>query len=230
VKSFYLGRYEVTNRDYAEFLRETAYAKTAFDGVDPAPFVEREGGRPGPKGWRDGKPREGTEDDPVTGVSWFEAEAYARWFAKKKGLPYRLPTDDEWELAARLASATAGTTRLLAFPWGDEWGTQGARLARAAEERRGPSPVRANGAHPEDRSACNVNDMAGNVSEWVNPGTAGDRGSVRGGSFFLPYAEACAPAHRATPRKMLRSEAVGFRLALGAAANEKSDDEKGKDK
>ncbi len=221
IRSFYLARHEVTNAEFARFVAAGGYAEKSYwnPAADPARFVDATN-KPGPRGWSDGRPREGTDAQPVNGVSWFEADAYARWLARSKNLPYRLPTDDEWEAAARLASARPGEKSVLAFPWGAEWSTTGARLARIAEERRAPSPIRESAAHPEDRSACNCYDMAGNVSEWVAPADPAKadpaKASVRGGSFLLPYAEACAPAHRSTPRRTLRSEGVGFRIALDA--------------
>jgi serine/threonine protein kinase/formylglycine-generating enzyme required for sulfatase activity len=222
IRSFYLGKHEVTSRDYLAFVSAGGYGEAlaaACGGeADPKTFVDSTG-RPGPAGWKEGKPREGTEDEPVTGVSFYEAKAYATWRAKKEGLPFRLPTDDEWEAAARLDPKT-GTTRT--FPWGDEWGKVGAKLAEAARARRGPSAVHGDGANLEDRSACGVYDMAGNVAEWVGPNDAAKadavRGSVRGGSFLLPLESVSAAAHRATPRKTLRAEGVGFRIALDATA------------
>ncbi len=121
---FWIDRFEVTNAEYMAFVEATGHRPPMF-ADDPA-FS-----RP---------------DQPVTGVSWDDAEAYCRWRGK------RLPTELEWEKAAR------GTDGRL-YPWGDGFGSDLAYL-----EGELPAAV---GSHPADVSPYGVYDMAGNVSEWV---------------------------------------------------------------
>ena len=90
----------------------------------------------------------GDENDPVLGVDWREANAYAKWLSKKTGKTYRLPTEAEWEYAAR-----AGTT--TAYWWGDSFDPK--RVATGA-----PKPV---GSFASN--AFGVYDMLGNAREWV---------------------------------------------------------------
>ncbi|MCI0339634.1 MAG: SUMF1/EgtB/PvdO family nonheme iron enzyme [Planctomycetales bacterium] len=93
-------------------------------------------------------------DHPVTGVSRFEAEAYARWEGK------RLLTEEEWEYAAAFDPATGGVRR---YPWGDD--PPSPTRANFARRYFGTTPV---GAFPEGRSACGALDMGGNVWEWTS--------------------------------------------------------------
>ena len=88
---------------------------------------------------------------PVTGVTWPNARDYCAWVKK------RLPTEAEWEKAAR-------GPRGQEFPWGSEWDPAKLNAASADNWEDGVSPV---GAYPQGKSPYGVFDMAGNVMEWV---------------------------------------------------------------
>ncbi|HEY6880217.1 MAG TPA: SUMF1/EgtB/PvdO family nonheme iron enzyme, partial [Polyangiales bacterium] len=96
--------------------------------------------------------RSGRDDHPVNGVDWAQADVYCKW-AKK-----RLPTDAEWELAAR---GTDGRK----YPWGNEEPDDTRLWWSRTTERDGTSPV---GSHPAGASPYGVLDMLGNVSQWVS--------------------------------------------------------------
>src|SRR5439155_17453854 len=94
---------------------------------------------------------------PVTSVSWFHAVTYGAWLAERLGRLCRLPTEAEWEKAAR------GTDGAI-YPWGDTWDPQRANtpdggLGQAAEV----------GRYPDGVSPYDVHDMAGNLWEWCSP-------------------------------------------------------------
>lgn len=94
--AYYIGRYPVTNRQYARFLWDTG-------AVAPKELL-----------WDGNQPPPGEERFPVAGVTWYEALAYCRWLAEQTGRPYTLPDEAQWEKAAR---GTDGRRH----PWGDEW-------------------------------------------------------------------------------------------------------------
>jgi len=127
VDAFYLDVNEVTSADYARFAEATRAAK--------------------PWTWPGGKVAKGEESLPVTNVTWAEADAYCRWAGK------RLPTEAEWERAAR------GGLDRKRFPWGDEGGRGRAHTGSST----GPTAVSSFSAN-----AFGLHDMAGNVWEWTS--------------------------------------------------------------
>lgn len=135
---YYIAVHEVTNAQYKRFMEATGHrAPDAFDSD----------GGPEPT-WRNGTFPAGQADSPVCGVNWQDAAAYCAW----AGL--RLPTELEWEKAARSGDARA-------FPWGDEWDPL--RCRNATGERTAAGPIY---EHPAGRSPRGIYAMAGNVAEW----------------------------------------------------------------
>ncbi len=134
LKAFYIDKYEVTNGQYKEFIDATGHKS-------PSHFENRI--------YPDGK-----VDHPVTHVTWYDARDYCEWAGK------RLPTDQEWEKAAR------GTDTRY-YPWGNDFGIDFANTPQfwGALERDGDtSPV---GAFPAGASPYGGYDMSGNVWEWT---------------------------------------------------------------
>jgi formylglycine-generating enzyme required for sulfatase activity len=111
------------------------------------PFVQ-----PHAESWDD--PAWNGANQPVTGISFYEAEAYCRWLSEATGRPFRLPTEAEWEKAARGPDGRI-------WPWGNTW-QEGHCNSKEAGLRR-PSPV---GSYPGGVSPYEVLDMAGNAWEW----------------------------------------------------------------
>ncbi|WAL63358.1 ergothioneine biosynthesis protein EgtB [Amycolatopsis cynarae] len=163
VDAFYLDTTPVTNGAYLEFLESGGYDerrwwseagweyRTAHDITAPR-FWYRESG-----GWwrtRFGVREPVPADQPVVHVSFHEAQAYAAWAGK------RLPTEAEWEKAARFDPATGQSRR---YPWGNEEPT--AEHANLGQRHLGPAAV---GAYPAGASALGVHQLIGDVWEWTS--------------------------------------------------------------
>jgi serine/threonine-protein kinase len=129
-----MDKTEVTNSEYAEFVRDTSH--------------------PPPKHWVGTKPPVGQEIWPVVNVSLEDANAFAAWRSKRDGVTYRLPTEEEWEYAARNGDKSD------MFPWGSAWEPNLAVIKEAA-----PSPV---GSRPGGNNRWGVADLIGNVWEWTS--------------------------------------------------------------
>jgi serine/threonine-protein kinase len=146
IKPFYLDRYEVTNQQYQKFIDEANYP--------PPPY------------WPGGRFPEGTDQQPITDVTWEDATAYAKWAGK------RLPTEEEWEFAAR------GDQGRI-YPWGNEWKPDAANVKADDNDQRQIAPV---GQYPSGASQFGVFDMSGNVWEW----TSSDYKEYPGGKITIP--------------------------------------------
>jgi formylglycine-generating enzyme required for sulfatase activity len=144
-------------------------------------------------------------------VDWYEAVAFSRWLAAQLNQPIRLPTEQEWEKAAR---GTDGRQ----YPWGHDY-ING--YANVYESKL--SQTTAVGMFPQGESPYGVMDMAGNVWEWclnkgdhpeqIEPDTSGNWRVLRGGSWFL-NPEFARAAYRFRCLPDLRSSHGGFRVVL----------------
>jgi formylglycine-generating enzyme required for sulfatase activity len=153
--------YEAEQPQHGVYLPDYRMAKTPITHAQYAAFVKASG-HPAPYYWVDGKLPEGKEDYPVAYVSWYDALAYCKWLSEKGGRTYRLPSEAEWEKAAR------GTEGRI-YPWGDVWDSAFCN----SKERRSEETTPAH-AFPEGASPYGILDMAGNVWEWT-------------GSLYKPY-------------------------------------------
>jgi serine/threonine-protein kinase len=180
VKPFFIDRTEVTNEQYQKFIDAAGYAP--------------------PPSWQGARFPDGVSLLPVTDVSWGDANAYAKWAGK------RLPTEEEWEFAAR------GSDDRRIYPWGEEWIDDASNTkSEGAEGRRGQglTPV---GQFQKGASPFGLLDMSGNAWEWtasefkeypggkVNPPPGYKNLKViRGGTYDSPPKFATATVRRPYP-------------------------------
>jgi formylglycine-generating enzyme required for sulfatase activity len=150
--TYYIGRTEVTNAQYRPFVEGDGYTNPAYWSDDGWAWRE-DRNRTQPSFWDDD--RWNGDEQPVNGVTWYESMAYARWLSAQTGDDYRLPTEAEWEKAARGPEG-------LRYPWGNQTPTD-----ELANFNRTVGRTTAVGSYPAGVSPYGALDMAGNVWEWT---------------------------------------------------------------
>jgi formylglycine-generating enzyme required for sulfatase activity len=228
VDEFHLVVQPVTNREYARFLRATSHRPP---GIHELPLLVTTGGRDrerafrslaAPFAWRDGEPPADRLDHPVTLVCIDDALAYCAWLASSTEVAIRLPTEAEWEKAAR--GGLAGKR----YPWGDELDPGHANYLPdpSLKAMHSTKPVRSYAPN-----SYGLYDMAGNAWQWVadwyrpdyyrtspsgNPrGPASGRlRLVRGGSWISADPRLLACGHRQKVPPDTYSYSIGFRVAF----------------
>jgi len=198
VDAFEIDQFEVTNKDFEKFVTQTGYVTDA-EKVGETSWLY----------YAKDKPKH-----PVVRVSWNDANAFCEWAEK------RLPTEVEWEKAAR---GTDGRT----YPWGNDWpGEQDDPKANTKEAGyRGTTIV---GSFPAGASPYGVMDMAGNVAEWTSdwfqpyPGYPGGDGEaqyfgekyrvIRVGGWFSDQ-NLVRTTERSASSETAANDDIGFRCA-----------------
>jgi serine/threonine-protein kinase len=235
---FAIARFPVTFREYCAFLDALGDDTTIerrlprdTSGSGGGLAVEKVGGR-----W---EPADGIIEGealkafpraeghfwsvPVCLVDWYDARAYARWLAARSGATIRLPTELEWEKAARGVDGRA-------YPWGDQFDATFCKMRESRPYLHQPEPI---GTFPTDQSPYGVRDMAGGMREWVadifgeksaaelddepepEPGTARADSSIRyirSGNWNQDHKWARSAA-RGGMYALARGTGLGFRLA-----------------
>lgn len=212
VRSFWMGRYEVTQRQWMVVMKK-----------NPSGFKRY-------------------EDYPVENVSWKAVQIYIRLLQKKSGLPFRLPTEAEWEYAARSRG------KIMRYPWGDQLGINMANCSECQPTcvscRINPLNGHSNGTVPVGSFPANtlgLYDMAGNVWEWCvdvydygvyqdrarqkeqheNPVSLGGPHRshvIRGGSWYaMVYGGDVRVSNRGRLKGEQKRNFLGFRLVLPAS-------------
>ncbi len=200
VQPFSIDRTEVTNAEYASFVNETQ--------------------APPPNDWKGSpQPPAGFENYPVRNVSYDDAVKFAAWRSKRDNSEYRLPTEVEWERAAK------GADYNNRFTWGNDWIEGNANVKSI-----GPKPV---GSFPKGDTSTGVKDMIGNVAEWTSsnasiypgnskleelPVEAATAKVVRGGAYFSSPvgAEPVSVTARGFFPPSTKDPNIGFRLVKPA--------------
>lgn len=195
VQTFKMDKYEITNAEYNTFVAETGH-------------------RPLPAHWLNSKPIPGQDRMPVRFVNIDDVNAFAEWRSKRDGVKYRLPTEGEWEYAAR------NGPKNNAYPWGDAFQ---AKCAVTDKENTEPEAV-GTASCPDE---WGVYDLVGNVFEWTGtkaslyPGSKGQmkepkepRNMIRGGSAFSKSTgdTAITTTFRKDIPVTTRDKELGFRL------------------
>jgi serine/threonine protein kinase len=194
VPKFFMDRTEVSNTEYADFVRDTNHTPPAH--------------------WIGNKPPFGQETWPVVNVTFADANEFAAWRSKRDGISYRLPTEEEWEYAARNGE------RADLYPWGPEWKDDVAVLKDAT-----PAAV---GSRADGKNRWGVFDLIGNVWEWTSskasvypgnpakvPNSMVEWVTIRGGCYVTDPGSAEAPISsclREFVPATTKTTLLGFRL------------------
>lgn len=216
LSAYYIDKYEVTSARYRTFLEAVADGGTEWDHPD----------QPADRGHQ---PRYVTDDlngddQPAVGLNWYDAYAYCKWAGK------RLPTEAEWEFAAR------GSDGVLKYPWGEGdpnaegiwWANYHPLVGRGADCHRWSAPV---GSYPDGVSPFGLMDMSGNAEEWVQDWYSvnyyrltegaedpqgpldGNKKVIKGGSYEAPVHQIrIAMRHYGRPHD--KGPRIGFRCAM----------------
>ncbi len=191
----------VTNAQYAAFVAERGHPAPDVDAATWRSYrLAHPFSRTRKYAWTQGRPPEGRADHPVVLVSHADAQAYAAWLSAQTGARWRLPTELEWEKAARGVDGRR-------FPWGDEWDPSRLNSADA-----GPFDTTAAGGFPRGASPFGLGDAAGQVFEWTATEAGSGRFIVKGGSWDDKGCGVCRPAARHGRPADLKHILIGFRL------------------
>lgn len=226
VGDFLMSVHPITNLEYSRFVRETTHRAPAIYDL---PLVVTAGGRERerlfraagqPYIWPEGEPPADRQLHPVSLVRWEDAVAYCAWLSSETGRTVRLPTEAEWEKAAR------GGVDRRRYPWGDRMDPNMANFLTDPTLKALHGTTRS-GSYPAN--GYGLYDMAGNVWEWVqdwydpnyygsspfdNP-TGPSQGKLRvlrGGSWLVADVRMLSCSHRHKVPPDTYSYGIGFRI------------------
>ena len=198
--TYAIDRYLVTNEEYQRFIRQTGHRAPSISeeeyqlqGYLVHPYEKVKAYL-----WHDRRHPEGRGRHPVVLVSLADALAYARWRSDEERQRYRLPTEAEWEKAAR------GTDGRY-FPWGNRWRSD---LANAEYRIGDTTEV---GRYPAGASPYGCFDMAGNVFEWTSSELPDGKVVMKGGGSWDDQPGICRAAARHGRSRDARHILFGFR-------------------
>ncbi|CAG0940810.1 Hercynine oxygenase [Anaerolineae bacterium] len=234
LSAYAIGRYPVTNSEFKRFIDDNGY--TTREYWTDAGWKQKEADSwTKPRYWDD--PMWNDPSQPVVGVSWYEAIAFCSWLSKKTGKHHRLPTEAEWEYAARGRDG-------YRYPWGHQWDKNKCNNKESGSDRTTPVGQ----FSPQGDSSFGVGDMVGQVWEWCSTKYGGknalpefkypynskdkredineeDTRVLRGGSWDdSPPAAYCRCGCRAWYSPKFKSNLRGFRVARGLSNDEEDSD------
>lgn len=196
---YFLSKYEVTNQEYYEFIKAENYLA--------------------PQHWEKGVYLKGTENFPVVNVSWEDAIKYCAWLSNKNHVNYRLPTEEEWENAARGKESNF-------YPWGNTMDKKVSYAYVSELNAKTPSSINDAPNNTTDVSSYGVFAMLGNVREWTSSDIKAypeseykveekEKGCkiIRGASFYNSY-KVARNTVRSWEKPATQKVDVGFRLAI----------------
>ncbi len=199
--AFEIMQNPVTNRLYAMFVRQTGHrAPDVMRATWESYGLIHPFERTRPFAWVDGQPPQGRDMHPVVLVSRADAEVFADWLGSVTGRRWSLPTEAQWEKAARGIDGRY-------FPWGNRFDAD-----RLNSHDKGPFSTVPVGRYPAGASPFGVRDAAGQVFEWTATSALSGRGIVKGGSWDDKGCGICRPAGRDARPIEIKHILIGFRL------------------
>ena len=227
VEPFAIAKYPLTNAQFKPFIEAGGYKEKKW-WTEAGWEVREQGwawnsqakawkptGQPWtePRYWRDKKCN--GQDQPVVGVSWYEAVAYCRWLSEKSGQQIMLPTEQQWQYAAQGDDGRD-------YPWGKEWDCKRCNNSVKPYDSNVTTPVTAYEGKAKGDSPFGVVDMAGNVWEWCvtayytgsNDLIGTDVRVLRGGSWYSNNPGFFRVSSRYGHNPLGWPDPIGFRLAL----------------
>jgi iron(II)-dependent oxidoreductase len=219
VQAFYVDRFAVTNADFARFVEAGGYRDPKLWPAEILPVVLRfvdSTGAPGPRFWAHGTFPPRKRLHPVVGISWFEANAYARWVGKQ------VPTPARWQRAATWWSVGGESGEEARYPWGNTFEPSRANTWAAGMGDTVPVDHYYAGCTPNG-----VYQLSGNVWEWVT-GVLDDEGDregqtlvfnetmaeIRGGAYDTYFETQATSYFRSGQPLLYRGANVGFRCSM----------------
>ncbi len=148
---FWIGKYPITNRQYFEFVRKANYDV------------------PNKRDWFLGQPIKDKLNHPVVGVNWYDANEYCKWLSRETSKQYRLPSEAQWEKAARGPNGHN-------YPWGDEW--------QDGLCHQGHNAITSVTTYDDTTSYYDCKDLIGNIQQWTSTIWGNDRKIP---TFSYPY-------------------------------------------
>lgn len=219
VEPVYVDRHTVTNAEYWAFVESGAYSNVDNWPAEMLPYVLQfmdKTSAPGPKYWEEGRPPSHLLNHPVVGISWYEANAYAKWVGK------RLLTSEEWQRAGVWPAGNGGERR---YPWGDAFERNRANIWASSVKSTVAVDDYYNGCTPNG-----VYQLIGNVWEWLVSDFQCDAApeslmitfdqpmaEIRGGAFDTYFETQATCQFRTGKTKLFRGNNVGFRCCVSAS-------------